>query len=110
MEAAAVSRRSARTPADEYGRRFVLVSGQEGGHRIESFPTEAEGRAAFIAARLRTSPRAEWAELVAVDSEGRLAPLSWFGVGSGATRVPVPRVVAVVPPAPRRWRRRRDAR
>lgn len=125
MEAAAVSRRlgrpasaAARAAAarraqpdvDEGERRFVLVSGHGLGYRIESFPTEAEARAAFIAARLRTSPRAEWAELVAIDGEARLKRLSWFGTGTGtgagAARASAPRVVALAAPAPR-WRRRR---
>ena len=108
MEAAAVSRRMGRAPrtADERGRRFLLVCGHGLGHRIESFPTEAEARSAFIAARLCTSPRAEWAELVAVDSEARLARLSWFGNGAGRAGA-APRAIAVALPSRRRWLRRR---
>lgn len=89
------------TAASQQERRFVLVTGHGTGHQIKSFATEAEARAAFIAARLRTSPRTEWAELVTIDSRARPVRLCWFGANPG-----VAPAVVVVPATRRLWWRR----
>ena len=85
-------------------RRYVLVIGNAQGHQIKGFASEEEARAAFVAARLRTVPKAEWGELVAIDGRAHLARLCWFGAYQGAA----PAFIAPASPAPRRrrWLRR----
>ncbi|MGH9224464.1 MAG: hypothetical protein ACRD2W_11950 [Acidimicrobiales bacterium] len=69
---------------------FVVVVGRTGATRprTESFATEADARLAFKEARLATDPRAEWAELVALDGGTRRRTLAWFGTESPKAALP----------------------
>jgi hypothetical protein len=78
------------------------------GDLARTFTDEAQARAAFRNVRLAPAYRHGWAELAALDVNGRVAPVCWFGVRSPvvppATPAPTP-----APPAQRRgpFRRRR---
>lgn len=85
--------------------RYLLVIGNAQGHQLKSFATEAEARAAFVAARLRSTPKAEWGELVSMDTGGHLSRLCWFGASAGAA----PSFVLPASPARRRRRWLRSA-
>ena len=47
--------------------------------RVASFEGEDEARAAFRRVRLEATGPADWAQLLALDAQGRLRPLCWFG-------------------------------
>ena len=95
--------------------RYLLVvsttaSGGRPRPRLATFIDLAEAKAAFRAARLQTSPRADWAHLVSIDAGGGLRPVCWFGtpspsLGSGGGPLSAGRAgVTGVKPAGRRRR------
>ncbi len=62
--------------------RYLLCRGPrvEGcAGRISAFETEKEARVAFMRAYQDRSCRTGWAQVIAIDSDGSLRVLSWFG-------------------------------
>lgn len=86
--------------------RYLLFAGShrtDGGLQdlVGVFDAEPEARATFHGLRLGTDVRADWAELAAVDANGRVRVLCWFG-RSRPTPLSRPRPAPAEAPARRR--------
>jgi hypothetical protein len=88
--------------------RYLLFAGShrtDGGLQdlVGVFDAEPEARATFRGLRLGTDVRADWAELAAVDANGRVRVLCWFGRSRPAPLSrPRPRPAPAEVPARRR--------
>ena len=88
-----------------YRPRYLLFAGSSQpprgglGDLVATFTSEEKARSAFRQLRTQGPSRGSWAQLGVVDADGRLKPVSWFGIGSSLDRSPLdPDLPA--PPAP----------